>query len=303
LEILDEEVFLKFGMEKRLITIVLNLISELKESKCKIFHFKILEAFDFSNYKIANKLKKATKINELEQILTLSKTLSSEKALRNSYLSTNDESVYKLIQQLKETLKMEENNNDSGLNDILFEKKIKVKLVITNIKTNETLRKIFSPFINFTKSKSFEYGLFHTALIVGPFYLEWNDSSLCIPKKVMKSHQSFFTMDIEEIPIQNSDLTDVVKKLSKIICDWNINYEYKSNALSSFEGSCQDFVDAVLQELNVKFSFNQGGCLDKYLKKMKIYGTYGAVFTPGQEFEKKFNFQSSITFNCKILKY
>jgi hypothetical protein len=39
LEILDEEVFSKFGMEKRLIMIVLNLISELKESKCKFVLF------------------------------------------------------------------------------------------------------------------------------------------------------------------------------------------------------------------------------------------------------------------------
>eukprot|EP01080_Neovahlkampfia_damariscottae_P005821 gene5821-9644_t len=289
LDLLDEGILKRFGVKQSMIPIVLKVISELKLSK----------SFDFATYKIANKLKKTTKSNDLDQIFELSKSLATEKSLRNTYLSTNDESVYKLVKQLKETLKTVDStdeNEQNISNEILFEKKLKVKLVITNIKTNETLRKIFSPFINFAKPKSFEYGLFHTALIVGPFYLEWNDSSLCIPKKVMKSHQSFFSVDIQEIPILNSDLTDLVKSLSKIICEWNINYEYKSNPMSQFEGSCQNFVDAILQELNLKFSFEQGGCLNNYIKKMKKYGTYGAVFTPSLKFEKYFSITSTITF-------
>lgn len=57
---------------------------------------------------------------------------------------------------------------------VTADSKLKVKLVITNINANDKFRSVISPLVNFFNPKSFEYGLFHTALIIGPFYLEWN---------------------------------------------------------------------------------------------------------------------------------
>jgi hypothetical protein len=54
--------------------------------------------------------------------------------------------------------------------------KFPVKLVITEIMQSEKtkcIRKALSPIASFIPTLSQEYGMFHTALIIGPWYLEW----------------------------------------------------------------------------------------------------------------------------------
>jgi len=63
--------------------------------------------------------------------------------------------------------------------------KLKIKLVITEIsqtKKDKDLRKLLSPFAS-AFNLSPQFGMFHSALIVGPWYLEWTNKELCIPKK------------------------------------------------------------------------------------------------------------------------
>jgi len=67
--------------------------------------------------------------------------------------------------------------------------KVKIKLVIAEIAKNDKqkkLRKLLSPIIT-RLDTSQTFGLFHSALIIGPWYLEWNNSSLCVPRKTYSS--------------------------------------------------------------------------------------------------------------------
>lgn len=62
------------------------------------------------------------------------------------------------------------------------EHKLRVKLVITEIchsDAQKTIRKIISPVISSIPNLNNKFGMFHTAIIVGPWYLEWCDTSLC----------------------------------------------------------------------------------------------------------------------------
>ena len=131
--------------------------------------------------------------------------------------------------------------------------KLKVKIVITSTEqiTDKT-RKIVSPLVHPLNILTSEFGLFHTALIVGPFYLDWTEAELVIPKTVMKSKRSFVSIDITEIPIKNGDMSEITHKLAQIIYEWNVYYKY-SQMNGDRRGNCQDFMAAVLDKLDIKF--------------------------------------------------
>jgi len=54
--------------------------------------------------------------------------------------------------------------------------KFAIKLVVSEIShtaTEKDFRKAISPFASIIPNIKSEYGMFHTALVVGPWYLEW----------------------------------------------------------------------------------------------------------------------------------
>jgi hypothetical protein len=64
-------------------------------------------------------------------------------------------------------------------------KGIKAKLVVAEIcksSVQKTLRKMLSPVLTKFDQQQ-QFGWFHSAFVIGPWYIEWNNSSLCIPRK------------------------------------------------------------------------------------------------------------------------
>jgi hypothetical protein len=136
---------------------------------------------------------------------------------------------------------------------------LKVKIVITNVEDfGLTMRKIVSPLLNPLNFITSKYGVFHTALIVGPFYLDWNESELIIPKTIMKSKRSFMTIDVAEIPIINGDMDEISQKLAEVVHEWNVFHRY-ALFRSVRKGNCQDFIESVFDKLDIKFTPTPGG--------------------------------------------
>jgi hypothetical protein len=173
------------------------------------------------------------------------------------------------------------------IDDSKFERKVKVKLVITSTHYPESVRKLALPILQPLNFINTHYGMFHTALIVGPFYLDWNSGELCVPKRIMKSTESFFTTDISEMVILNDDMNSVIEKLSDFISFWNVNYQYGNFKIGKSR-NCQDFVDEMLKFLNVKLNIQSGSCIDQYLKAAKK-GVCDCVFFFSESFEKEFS--------------
>jgi len=89
---------------------------------------------------------------------------------------------------------------------------VKVKLVIAEIcksDTQKAIRKMLSPVLTKLDQQQ-QFGMFHSALVVGPWYLEWNNSSLCIPRKCYSS-AAMLAADLEFGGIQ-LDLEEAIKK-------------------------------------------------------------------------------------------
>jgi hypothetical protein len=72
---------------------------------------------------------------------------------------------------------IEKENKDNKFMEMKNKKKIRIKLVIAEICKNSTqkaFRKLLSPVLT-TFDTQQQFGMFHSALIVGPWYLECNN--------------------------------------------------------------------------------------------------------------------------------
>lgn len=178
-------------------------------------------------------------------------------------------------------------------NNPKLEQNLKVKLVITDAPgdTVKYFRSIISPFAEPFMPK---FGIFHTALIVGPFKIEWNNSALCIPRQI-KSNTALLALDIEEIATVG-EFNTTVDVLADVITRWNSSMDYSQNTGTNKHGNCQDFVMDVLRALNI--SFTPSGPIQAYLKEMKKKGSCKMKFSMTDEnfrnhFARK---ENSITF-------
>lgn len=163
---------------------------------------------------------------------------------------------------------------------------VKVKFVLTDIGTNKSLRKFLSPIMRQTDWAQ-EFGMFHSALIVGPWYIEWTDSALCIPRRISSS-SALLSCDIKEIALNSNEIDKIAQKLSEIVVEWNINKQYKNfGGNKILVGNCQDFVMEVANRLGFDLKFN--GYMSKFIQKMRDEGKCELGFEPTKEFCSKFN--------------
>lgn len=173
--------------------------------------------------------------------------------------------------------------------------KLPVKLVVTEMVRNsnyKTARKLLSPVISQIPQFSKEFGIFHTAIIVGPWYLEWTDSSLCIPRKLY-SGMALISADMDSSSVlSNTTIDDITIRLAKVICKWNCTKSYCNINMSKKvdQGNCQEFVEDLMETLNV--TINREGAFGQFLERMKKNGKCEMEFSPTKTFKE--NFQLSL---------
>lgn len=147
-----------------------------------------------------------------------------------------------------------------------------------------------------TNFYNFFYNYFFTTL---KWYIEWTDSSLCIPRKI-HSGAAILSADVDPIHVQlgegvENSLTILADKLADIICEWNIHKLYKNYSLASKkdnEANCQEFVDTVLAAMGTKISGD--GAFKDYLNKMKTHGKCELEYEPSMEVIEKCKLEQKI---------
>jgi hypothetical protein len=160
-------------------------------------------------------------------------------------------------------------------------KTVKIKLVIGEIcksTTQKSLRKLLSPILTKFDHQQ-QFGLFHSALIVGPWYLEWNNSSLCIPRKCYSS-VAMIAADLE-FNKKKYDLNDTIEKISNVIIEWNVKKEY-----SQQNANCQQFIDELCKVLKINLD-SLGGPLGFYLNKLREKGSCELFYPISDDLREK----------------
>ncbi|KAG2388205.1 hypothetical protein C9374_001055 [Naegleria lovaniensis] len=147
---------------------------------------------------------------------------------------------------------------------------LKVKLVITEMDT-EVFHRICRRFANTFSStvKNSRWGMFHTALIIGPWYLEWNDSSLSTVRK-KSSSKAVFAVDIARIEGQR-EVNEAIDSVAQLCTVWNGYKLYENDSCN-----CQHFVIDMLEYLGLGDNFEnileRYPPLAEYITKLKKKG-------------------------------
>lgn len=227
----------------------------------------------------------------------LAKTLATEDGIKKTYLSPSP--VHDQLEKHLDTGEEDEDENfeivpeGTELNAVKSTeaKKIPVKLVVTemnNSNTFKTFRKFLSPIMNSLPNLTHEFGIFHTAIIVGPWYLEWTDSAIVFPRK-MYSSMALLSADLDSTTMKAMTLDQVSDKLAQVVIKWNVHKEYCNYALRGKkpnQGNCHDFVEDVLKALDIQIPTS--GAFANFLKKMKENGQCEMEFSPSSEFKEQF---------------
>jgi hypothetical protein len=181
-----------------------------------------------------------------------------------------------------------------------FVQDIKVKLVISeivNTGTKRAIRQLVSPVLDRFHVLP-EMGLFHSGVIIGPWKIDWNDSSIVVPKKIIAG-AAVMTADLDSIHTLKQ-LEETVDKVAEVIVKWNIGKLYRdSGGDKKLYGNCQNFNDDLLHALGIKLEFT--GPLKNYMDNLRTKGKCDMEFTLEPNFREFFgmNFKS-ITFKTHL---
>ena len=300
---------------------------EPKNDPIKIAEKDLSECIEINkNEKKKNRNKVAEKIKNMTRMYSKSsanldffvKSLSDVNELQKTYLDPSflGESLNEFNNYENQ---MYDYDSEDEIDDIMIEgdtKEVKtilkkgkkfrlpVKFIIAEIVHSnaiKTLRQLFSPVLSGIPKYQKEFGMFHTAIIIGPWYLEWTDSSLVIPRK-LHSSMALLSADVETgALLQNKTFDDICLTIAEVVCRWNINKVYCNINLKKKKdyGNCQEFIEDVMNALNIKFQ-NKGGAFWDFLNKMKKRGQCKMEFLPSKGFRKAFKVDKRYTFDTHI---
>jgi hypothetical protein len=155
---------------------------------------------------------------------------------------------------------------------------LKVKLVIVEIhhtSAQKTIRRLLSPLIDsFGISR---YGMFHSALIVGPWYLEWNDSGLVIPR-MCYAGAAILAADVDKY-FKGPQVDVAVDKIASVISHWNSGRQYSSTG-----DNCQTFIDELCAVLDIQLDFK--GALGNFIQTLRKTGQCEPTYTCSSNMQK-----------------
>ncbi len=170
-----------------------------------------------------------------------------------------------------------------------------IKLVITDMVQEEQqkkVRRIISPILSvLPNSLSPTFGIFHPALVIGNWYLEWSDLNLCIPRRIY-SDKALIVTDIAAFVGEIKYTSEVIEKLAEVIAYWNANMTYSNYLRTADSGNCQSFVEDCLSALGMNLEFK--GELRNFLQKMRTKGTCEMEYEVDAEMRQKCNISEKV---------
>jgi hypothetical protein len=175
-------------------------------------------------------------------------------------------------------------------NSILEDHMIKIKLVISEVyegMTMKQVRKIISPIIC-NSSLVPDFGLFHSSLFVGPWKLEWINTSLCIPRRCV-TEKALLVIDVATIE-GSENIVNMADKLAEFVADMNVNYEYGQQRIGN-KLNCQDFIDVFFERFQLTSNF--GKDIRKYLQWLRTNGIPEMKFKCDENFRHRFQLKKS----------
>lgn len=181
---------------------------------------------------------------------------------------TKEAEVLSNPEKMKETLLKLDNSEIQKINNRGW----RIKVVITELshnplpKNQQNFRSQVSTLLNII-SLAPTFGMFHSAIIVGPFYLHWNDSELIIPRSEnFMSSAAYFACDITTV---ETTAEDGFERIARLVCSWNRTKKYHN-----LQSNCHHFVEEMFSVLGVDLNeFIKNSAIGDYLSRLKSSGS------------------------------
>jgi hypothetical protein len=142
-----------------------------------------------------------------------------------------------------------------------------IKLIFTTI--NSDVQRALTTLALKVSGKLPKFGHIHSALAVGPTIIEWNDSSLCVPRK-SASTSAVIAVDIARIEGMDR-IDEILFKMAQTITYWNNNKIY-----GMFEANCQIFVEDLLRSVGITPNFT--GSLSNFIENVRKKGKCSPIY-------------------------
>eukprot|EP01080_Neovahlkampfia_damariscottae_P005920 gene5920-9750_t len=316
----------KEGESWKLASTPLNLLEPLRQSihanlyvdvfprflKSKICYDAILSYLDDENvisknplYVVLYKLQNSVHRGEStpEELKEFARSLTQANLLKDDYLSLDDwEGAAKMDRKLQKKDSMIPLDIQQSLKmtqKTLNKKNLKIKIVILQkdkkLTQSQNMRELLSPILSKFQFQSNSY-TFRSALMIGPWLFEWDESELCIPRKCISS-AAVMSADIDSVH-ELTNVREIIDYLANEIEYWNTKMTYSENVESdkNISGNSQDFVESLLESINVKLSLPIS--IKNFLEEIKKHGSTKLNFQYSPQFKQKFDLKgTSMTFN------
>jgi hypothetical protein len=154
------------------------------------------------------------------------------------------------------------------------DRRLSVKIIITEL-SDGTVAKSFRKILSHTtEARKQKYGMFHTAVSIGPLYLEWVNNGLVIPR-ICRSRRALIAADLDEMILLSSN-NNAMDRIAEVISRWNGHYQYNQRS-----SNCQHFVDDLLNTIRGTDTpyINSEDPLSQFLTSMRNNGSSDLQFT------------------------
>jgi hypothetical protein len=189
------------------------------------------------------------------------------------------------------------NNNNSGNNNRNRNSEdlpqMELRLVVFDelrSKTKKVMRKIKGRMgRGLSNVQTVDY--FPEALSIGPWLIELNTASICVPRRNMTSN-AIFCAEFATV-FGEANIRQMLAKVAEFIAYENANIEYtaKIGDLTSTQNSHQ-FVDLLLGHLGMQLDFEKRSPIDTFLTKLNEKGLASVSIRLSEKFKHKFGKQS-----------
>lgn len=161
-----------------------------------------------------------------------------------------------------------------------FLEPISINIVVSPI-GSPISRSILAPILH-NLNKCATFGLVHTALNIGPFLIDWNDSALCIPRK-SGSQGAIIAVEVGTIKTMDA-LRAALDTITKFIIYWNGSMNYENYSKTTKHKNCHDFTMDLLKEL--KLELKPPPEVLSFMDFIKKTGSEQMIFECDSKFQK-----------------
>jgi hypothetical protein len=208
------------------------------------------------------------------------KSLCDPELLLNTYLSQDWMQTEKLEQKLRKSFRVEPLSDTAVMiGSTLFQQYnrngFKVQIIILHNKRMQRFSQNFFSLLFGTQEPS-GYMEYIPCLLIGPWIFQFDDSSLCIPKKLMSQQSIALVSDVDALLVIK-DMDQYITKISKFVTHWNITKTYGKT-------SSVDFIHAFLKNLEIDVK------IPNYLQRIlesSFEGNLELKFVASPEFMKE----------------